>query len=94
MKRSVLTLFACLCLIAVSAWLIVAPAYAGSYTITCRNGTTRTCSGQSCTGSDAIPGGTNGWCQCTSLIPGTPAYVEDCDYPQGQAPREPPPRPY
>lgn len=47
-------------------------------TVKCRDGSTRKCKGISCTGSDAINGGTNGWCQCTSG-PGTAADVQDCD---------------
>ncbi len=85
MKRSAFALTLCLGLLGTTAWLIAHPVYAMTATVECRDGSTRTCKGESCTGSDAIPGGTNGWCQCTSSKPGTPADVQDCDQKESPA---------
>ncbi|MET0650508.1 MAG: hypothetical protein ABW208_28190 [Pyrinomonadaceae bacterium] len=94
MKNLIFTLVVCLGLLGTSAWLIAHPVHAMSTEITCRDGSKRSCSGQSCTGSDAIPGSTNGWCQCTNATPGGPADVEDCDRQSGEpgtiAPVKPP----
>lgn len=94
MKNTIFTIVLCLGLLGTSAWLIAHPVYAMNVEITCRDGSKRSCSGQSCTGSDAIPGSTNGWCQCTNATPGGPADVEDCDRRAGEpdtvAPEKPP----
>ncbi len=79
MKRSVFVLTLCLGLLGTTAWLIAHPVYAMTSDVTCRDGSKRSCSGVTCIGSDAVPGGTNGWCQCTSNVPGAAADVEDCD---------------
>ena len=65
MKRRTLTLAACLGLLVTSGWLVTNPAWAGSYTVDCADGSTRTCSGTHCAGNDD---GTNqrGYCQCSS----------------------------
>lgn len=78
MKRSVFALTLCLGLLGTTAWLIAHPVYAMTVEVKCRDGRTLKCTGISCTGSDAVIGGTNGWCQCTSA-PGTAADVQDCD---------------
>lgn len=84
MKNIIFTLVVCVGLLGTSAWLIAHPVHAMSAEITCRDGSKRSCSGQSCTGSDAIPGSTNGWCQCTNATPGGAADVEDCDRKAGE----------
>lgn len=63
MTRRTLTLAACLCLLATSAWLVTNPAWAGSYTINCADGSTRTCSGTSCSGYDDTAT-SRGYCTC------------------------------
>lgn len=80
MKRFALVFLFCIGLLLTSGWLIMHPAGAVSTTITCRDGSQRTCSGQSCTGSDAIPGSTNGWCHCSGRI-GQQASTQDCNQP-------------
>ncbi len=65
MKRRILTLSACLSLLIASAWLVTNPAWAGSYTINCADGTTRTCSGTHCEGADDSAGA-RGYCLCSS----------------------------
>lgn len=83
MKNIIFTLVVCIGLLGTSAWLIAHPVHAQTTDVTCRDGSKRHCSGQSCTGSDAIPGSTNGWCQCTNATPGQPADVQDCDQKAG-----------
>ena len=65
MKRRILTLAACLGLLMTSSWLVTNPAWAGSYTIDCADGSSRTCSGTHCAGNDD-GAGTRGYCQCSS----------------------------
>lgn len=82
MKRFALVFVSCIGLLLTSAWLIMHPAGAQTMTVTCRDGSKRTCSGQSCTGADYLPNGGNGWCQCSNLAgPGRPPLqdVQDCD---------------
>jgi hypothetical protein len=78
MKRLALVFVFCLSLLLASTWLIMHPAGAATMSVTCRDNTTRTCSGQSCTGSDAIAGGTNGYCQCSGFGGHAPD-VQQCD---------------
>ncbi|HEX6182742.1 MAG TPA: hypothetical protein VFZ44_02445 [Pyrinomonadaceae bacterium] len=65
MKRRILTLVACLGLLMASGWLVTNPAWAGSYTIDCADGSSRTCSGTHCAGNDD-GAGVRGYCQCSS----------------------------
>ena len=91
MKKTLFALAICLGLVFTTAWLVVRPVYAMNVEVTCRDGSKRSCTGQTCTGSDFVENGTNGWCQCTSYTPGSPADVEDCDHEKdGDLPKEPP----
>jgi len=78
-KSTIITLVVCLGLLGTTAWLLAHPVHAMTATITCRDGSKRSCTGEACTGSDAVVAGTNGWCQCTNPTPGGAADVEDCD---------------
>jgi hypothetical protein len=71
MKRRITTLVACLGLLVTSAWLVTNPAWAGSYTINCADGSTRTCSGSNCQGNDDTST-QRGYCTC-----GTPGGTPD-----------------
>ena len=65
MKRRILTLVACLGLLMASGWLVTNPAWAGSYTISCADGSTKTCSGTHCSGNDDTAT-QRGSCTCSS----------------------------
>ena len=65
MKRFFLLFVACLSLVVASAWLVTNPAWAGSSTATCADGSTRTCTGTDCASSDDRVG-VRGYCQCSS----------------------------
>ncbi|HEX6182743.1 MAG TPA: hypothetical protein VFZ44_02450 [Pyrinomonadaceae bacterium] len=65
MKRRILTLVACLGLLMASGWLVTNPAWAGSYTISCAGGGSKTCSGSSCIGNDDT-NSQRGYCSCSS----------------------------
>jgi hypothetical protein len=79
MKRFLSAFVLSLGLLAASAWLIANPAWAGSYTITCADGSTRTCSGSSCVGSDDGPTASQrGHCQCSNSD-GTYS-IKNCPY--------------
>jgi hypothetical protein len=80
MKRVALVFVFCLGILLTSAWLVMHPADAMSMTVTCRDGTSRTCGGTSCNGADFIPGGVNGYCQCSGRIAGM-ASNQSCDQP-------------
>ena len=71
MKRRTFTLVASLGLLMASGWLGTNPAWAGSYTINCADGTTRTCSGSGCQGNDDTSN-QRGYCTC-----GTPGGTPD-----------------
>ncbi len=70
MKRFLLTLSPCLALLAGSAWLLATPTFAGSYTVNCSDGTTRTCGGTHCAGNDSTAT-ERGYCQCSSADGGS-----------------------
>jgi hypothetical protein len=65
MKRRIATFAGCLSLLIASAWLVTNPAWAGSYIITCADGSSRTCSGTHCAGTDDTAA-ERGYCQCSS----------------------------
>ncbi|MDQ3821012.1 MAG: hypothetical protein M3362_25475 [Acidobacteriota bacterium] len=65
MKRILLACAVCLGLVAMSAWLVQTPAYAGSATGTCKSGGSVTCTGTTCNSHD-WDGTTDGWCNCAS----------------------------
>jgi hypothetical protein len=52
MKSFAVSTALCLCLIAAAAWLVATPVHAGTLTVDCADGTTRTCSGMECIGQD------------------------------------------
>lgn len=65
MRLFVLSLVACLALLALTTWLIITPVYAGSATADCGpGGGSVTCSGSSCGSLDATPE-YGGHCSCT-----------------------------
>lgn len=65
MKRRTFTLVGCLSLLMASAWLVTNPAWAGSYTIECAGGGSKTCSGTHCSGNDDTST-QRGYCSCSS----------------------------
>lgn len=66
MRRRVLSLVACLSLLGASAWLVANPVAAvGEAKIQCADGSTRTCSGTHCEGTDDT-GAERGYCLCSS----------------------------
>lgn len=67
MRRRVLSLVVCLSLLGASAWLVANPTVeaVGEATINCDDGTTRTCSGTHCEGTDDTAA-ERGYCLCSS----------------------------
>lgn len=66
MRRRTLSLIICLSLLGASAWLVANPVAAvGEIKIECSDGTTRTCRGTHCEGTDDT-GVERGYCLCSS----------------------------
>lgn len=80
MKRFFLRFTICLSLAGASAWLITNPAWAGSATASCSNGTSLTCSGTDCASSDDRDG-VRGYWQCSS--PDGSLTTKYCPLPSG-----------
>jgi len=65
MKKILPAIALCLGLIGTTAWLIATPAFAGSASARCLDGSTRTCSGTNCESRDESSSA-SGYCLCSS----------------------------